>query len=559
MMRSFTHHAVSFALLLCGMMCSALAQTPQTPQTPKKNPGGIIAGKVTIKGKAAPGIVVGVRVGQPMTGYEPTFKGTTDQDGKYRIVDVLPGSYDIAPVAPAYVVSDAQSGRGKMVVLAEGESVDGIDFALVRGGVITGKVTDADGRPVIEQRVSLISADPQTNPRAVYSFSGVQTDDRGIYRMFGLAAGSYKVSVGQGEDRFYTSVSGRPVYKQTFYPDVADANKATIVEVTEGSETPNVDIALGRTTQTYAASGRVINGENGKPIANVRFGLQYMIDGQRRQFMGASAFSNTQGDFKIEGLVPGKYAIFISPQQDGDIHGDAVTFEVLDQDITELVIKSSSGISVAGTVVLENIEDKSVLARFSQLKVTGYVQSETPTGNVMHSATINPDGSFVLKGLEPGMAYIQLGSPQDYSLLKGFAVSRTERDGVIQPRGIEIKNGDQVSGVKVVVSYGNATVHGVVKVENGTLPDNARFYIQVTKPGEQTPAIRSPQVDARGHFMMEGIPAGTYVFIVTVVTPQNVTRVPPPRVRQQVSVVDGVVNDITLIVDLSQNSGPPSQ
>jgi hypothetical protein len=176
----------------------------------------------------------------------------------------------VAPVATAFVIFDSTNANGQTVVLSEGESVDGIDFALVRGGVITGKVTDADGRPVVEQSVSLISAETQTNPRGpVYSFSGVQTDDRGIYRMFGLAAGRYKVSAG-GEDGFYMTSSGRASYKQTFHPDVTDVSKAAMVEVTEGGEASNVDIALGRASQTYAASGRVINGESGEPIANVR-------------------------------------------------------------------------------------------------------------------------------------------------------------------------------------------------------------------------------------------------------------------------------------------------
>src|SRR5450432_3396866 len=168
MMRSLTHYAVSLALVLF----TASFLIAQTPATATKVPGAIVTGKVTIKGKAAPGIVVGLRVGQPSTSFEPTYKGTTDPDGKYRISDVAPGSYEVAPVAPAFVVSDQANSR-QTVVLAEGESVDGIDFALVRGGVITGKVSDADGRPVVEQRVNLLLADTQTNPRIpVRSFSG---------------------------------------------------------------------------------------------------------------------------------------------------------------------------------------------------------------------------------------------------------------------------------------------------------------------------------------------------------------------------------------------------
>ena len=553
MMRSLTRYSASLALVLCCTASSSFAQTP----APKKSPGGVIAGKVTIKGKVAPGIVVGVRVGQPMNPFEPTFRGTTDQEGKYRISDVPAGSYEVAPVAPAFVIFDSANPRGQAIVLTEGESVDGIDFALVRGGVITGKVTDAEGRPVVEQRVSLNLADQQPNQRAtVYSFSGTQTDDRGIYRMFGLAAGRYKVSVGQSGDNFFMAGSGRQSYKQTFHPDATDVSKATVIEVTEGSEATNIDISLGRVNQTFAASGRVIN-ESGQPVGNVSFGLQLMIDAQRRAFVGTNATANSNGDFKVEGLMPGKYAISIVPQQGSDLRADAVTFEVIDQDVTDLLIKSSLGVSVGGTIVLENTDDKALFSKLIQLNVQAYVQTEKQQGGMMHTAAINADGSFVIKGLEAGTAFILLGATIDRTLLKGFTVTRIERDGIIQARGLEIKNGDQISGVRMVVSYGNATVHGVVNVENGTLSPDARLFVRVNKAGETRPNLPAPQVDARGHFMIEGMPAGTYDFSVTVISAQTPgTRL--PTARQQVSVADGVVTDVVITLDLSRKPGPPS-
>ena len=50
-------------------------------------------------------------------------------------------------------------GQGRVLNLSANEAVEGIDFKLTRGGVITGRITDADGRPVIEERISLIAVD----------------------------------------------------------------------------------------------------------------------------------------------------------------------------------------------------------------------------------------------------------------------------------------------------------------------------------------------------------------------------------------------------------------
>lgn len=215
-MNSLTSWAITLALALGCTGISLRAQSQA--KTARK---GSVAGKVTIKGKAAPGIAVGLRVSQPAGPFEPTFKAKTDQEGNYRVTDVPAGTYQVAPVAPGYVVSDVNNIRVQTVALTEGESVEGIDFALIRGGVITGKVTDAEGRPVIEQGVSLLQADPPPNQRGpvyqVYPVASFQTDDRGIYRMFGLAAGRYKVAAGSSQDTFFMSgATGRPSYKQTF-------------------------------------------------------------------------------------------------------------------------------------------------------------------------------------------------------------------------------------------------------------------------------------------------------------------------------------------------------
>ena len=63
-------------------------------------------------------------------------------------------------------------------------------------------------------------------------------------------------------------------YKRTFYPDATDANEARIVEVSEGSETVDIDIRLGRSLPRFAVSGRVVDGETGKSLPGLRVGLE---------------------------------------------------------------------------------------------------------------------------------------------------------------------------------------------------------------------------------------------------------------------------------------------
>src|SRR6185369_10927470 len=210
---SFSAHYLPAVLLtILSIPTSLWAQA--APKQPTKAPRGSISGRVTIKEKSAMGVVVSLRKTVQANPFEVALRATTDQDGNYRIANVPPGSYEVMPSAPAFVPSDLKEQRNKTVLVAEDENVDNINFALVRGGVITGKVTDADGRPVIQQQVNLYRVETfdqqqQGQPRRIYANARGQTDDRGMYRVFGLMPGRYKVGVGRSDESFAPSFSAQ--------------------------------------------------------------------------------------------------------------------------------------------------------------------------------------------------------------------------------------------------------------------------------------------------------------------------------------------------------------
>ena len=491
---------------------------------------------------------MGVRSSRPAQ-FDPTFKATTDQDGNYRVGDVPTGSYEVASVAPAFVISEVNNSRGQTLIIIEGEHVEGIDFDLVRGGVITGKVTDADGSPVVAERVNLLPVDQRNQRGPVYAVSsGFQTDDRGIYRMFGIRPGSYKVSIGQGDTTFYgVSGTGRPAYRATFYPDATDPAKATIVEIDEGTETNKIDITLGPTVPGFSVSGRVVD-ESGKPVSNVSIGLSriIMIDANNssRSGGGTGARSDSQGEFRVENLPPGKYSISSYPPPESDLRTGPVAFEILDQDVTGLLIKSSIGASLSGMVVLEGSKDNSAAARLARLHITASVYGDGNPG-FGRTSQINPNGSFRFGGFPAGTVNFSLGG----DLLRGFAISRLERDGVVQQNGIQIQNVEQVTGIRVVVAYYNGAIRGVVKLENGTWPSSGRLLIQLTKSGDQSGNIQPSDADSRGHFLIEGLAAGDYELRVIAYVPGSSQR--PPTTKQIVTVTDGAATNVTVTIDLT--------
>lgn len=541
---------LSFSVPLCAQ--------PGSKQT-IKTAGGSVSGRVTVKEKAAVGVVMSLRKTDVMP-FESFLRATTDQDGVYRITNVPAGSYEVVPAVPGFVLADLKDARGKPVLVGEDENVENLNFALVRGGVITGRITDADGRPVIQHQVNIYTASAfdQTKgpPRPTFPASGAQTDDRGIYRVYGLTPGTYKVAAGRSEDGFSAAYGPtRSTYKQVFHPDATEPAKATVIEVSEGSEAANVDIVLGRALQTFSVTGRVVDGERGLPVPNLRFGVQRVV-GARVEFVNMMTNSNSQGDFIIEALIPGKYSVFAWPGAGSEMRTETLTFDIIDQDISGLTVKVSKGASVSGLVVFET-EDKSVLAKLSEVQVRGFVTSSTGTSGMGSSATspIAPDGGFRLNGLPGGNVNFMLGSQNNPFPPKGFTLVRVERDGVATPRFLEIKEGEQVTGVRVVLAYGNASIRGLVKLENGSLPEGARIFIRLAKPGDNNNSLRPPPVDLRGHFLMEGIPGGTYEITASVVGSINA----PTRqrtARREVTLQDGVVTDLTITLDMSEAPKP---
>lgn len=552
-MRFFTNRLFRTLLLLhlIAVVSPAISQTKSA-----KTANGSVSGHVTVRAKSAAGMTVLLRASGFNQTPSPSYRATTDAEGNYRIADVPPGSYQIAPSAPSYVIS----GNQKVVIIGEGEAVEDFDFAVVRGGVVTGKVTNADGRPVIEERVYLVAADPAPQQGFMGNQQGAVTDDRGVYRIFGIKEGRYRVAVGKSERSFFESVAnGRKLYQQTFHPDVSDPMKATIIEVGEGTEATNIDVLLGAPIQTYTAAGRAVSAENGQPVPNVRFGLRTIVDGSPRNgsFAGSNVVANSKGEFRLENLMPGKYATFLVPVTEDEVFAEAVSFEVLDQDVSGLLVKTHKGASITGVVTLEGTSNKELIARIPQLHLNAWVSGDEMTSPVARSSAIGPDGSFRMGGLQPGTAGFGFGYNQG-PLSKGLVISRIERDGVLQPQGIAVKAGEQIGGVRIVVVYAGATVRGMIKVHNGTLPPETRFHVELNEKAGELPMMTHPiEVDARGRFLIESLPAGTHELMVIPFVPGAVpgARVPPRRIQQQINVTDGE-NDVTVVIDLKTEDPP---
>jgi protocatechuate 3,4-dioxygenase beta subunit len=556
---------------------SSFTTSAQTADSKPKATASI-AGRVTIGDKPAAGIIVAVN---GINQQDLIAQATSDAEGKYRIGGLAPGQITVGTFAPTYVSPASPTFiGGRTLNLSADEVVEGIDFKLTRGGVITGRVTDGEGKPVVEERISLNQIDDGRGPTQAVpgrpmvtrapNPSMYSTEDRGIYRIYGLPAGRYLVSVGDEAGGMGT-VRGAGYYPRTYYPDTTDAAKAAIVELSEGGEAKNIDINVGLRAHTYTVSGRIIDADTNQPIAGVDYSFGPLRQNQNQTFMSggysASTPTNTNGEFRIEGVEPGRYAIMAisnsfpgAANQQPKLYSDPVQFEITDGDVGGLEVKASRGLSISGTVVTEGITDKRALAAVSRLFVTGFVQ---PSGSGIQtfvgvaSSPIAADGSFQLDGLKPGKVSLNVNGSGSIDS-RSITVSRVvyERD---LPNGqLDLPAGQNISGVRIYLAYGTGIVKGEVKVEGGTLPTDAFLFVALQRENQ---LVRPPnaQVDARGRFIITGIPAGTYDAVLQIISLGPATNLPrgfPRTQRQQVTVSDDSELQITFTIDLTPKEGP---
>jgi hypothetical protein len=553
-------------LLFCVLLCSI---TPVLFAQTDKPATASITGRITFKNQPLPGVTVtlesgGVRGIAPASARRPVT-AKTDQDGRYRLLGIAAGEYLVSPRALAYVLpAEGWTGRpGKNVNIGDGEQIENIDFTLVKGGVIAGRITDHLERPVIQQRVNLrrfIAPESTTTvPFSVSGFFMSETDDRGMYRLFGLQAGRYLLSVGEGGEQGVVMI-GRTgkFYPRTFYPDAKTEKEAKVIEVTEGGEVTGIDIKLPKPEKSYEARGRVIDASTGTPL--IGLGLTYRQMGNDPTLIGAFGMTqertNAQGEFLLQGLLPGKYmAVMQAMETASEYYSDPITFEIFESDVEGLEVRATRGASISGLVVIEGTTDPAMLKRVTDVLVSVYPETppsspsaQMPMLNFGGNRQTNPDGTFRLAGVRPGKNRL---SANVMGMMTPLMVARIERDGVEIPGALDITAGDQITGIKVVMVFGSGIIRGQVTVVNGTLPPDAQLLVSAQRlSGASRTGGRPAQVDARGKFVLEGLAPGEYELVLS--SFMRAGAAPgsrPPVVRQKITVGAGETT-ATLTYDL---------
>src|SRR5262245_22286701 len=504
-----------------------------------------VSGRVTLKGEPARAVEVILVTAIRWSANAP--RARTDENGRFLFTNVAAGSYEIFAVAPGYV------SASEMHSVADGVKVENVDLKIKRGGVIAGRIRDSRGRPVIEETITLKKLDkPQSYSSYNPDDNMSRTDDRGVYRIYGLPEGRYLVSVGYASPERITS--SRAFYPRVFYPNASSESEAKVIDVSEGSEATDVDITVSDPKETRDVSGRVVDADTGQPVEGVRIEVRGISsDGLPMDGSGESE-SGPNGAFRFFGLLPGKYTLFTESIRNMGIVGDPVIFDISDGDATGIELNVHRGAaSISGIVVIEGTSDPKVLARLSQVYLYATIILAAPKmgeREPMPPVQVNADGSFRMDGLQAGKARIGRWSRSDE-----LTIARIERNEAPTGERIEIDAGEQVTGVRVVFLYGALTLRGEMKVVGGTLPADCRGYVIALRADQNAEYSQSAWSDARGQFVIENLAPGEYEIRVSPRCPDPEISQRFPSVKKRVFVGGDNQQPVTFVVDLSRKEG----
>ena len=333
-------------------------------------------------------------------------------------------------------------GPGRDVSLADGEFVVNADLHLILGAVLTGRVTDPDGQPVVGEFVELTRIGQLGPPDEPFDLPGGEgdffTDHNGEYRIYGIPPGRYVVSIGvdvakvtgtkDGWPHYFHSigkVDGDHYFEQTFHPGTRKRSRAAIVEVSTGAIVRNVNISVGRSIRAFTITGCVIHDETRTPIRHCYLELGYYLhQGCRSSYiMDGPSDTDENGNFRVEGLLPGRFFISAQFEEETELYCTPVEFEIKSQDIDGLEVKAHWGVELRGVVVIEGPESEEAVKRLAQLKLRADMQRQASSGHHSRGCTVKSDGRFVIRGVRPGPVHLSLEFEE---MAKYFSIVRIE-------------------------------------------------------------------------------------------------------------------------------------
>src|ERR1700722_14271190 len=461
------------------------------------------------------------------------YTAVTGGDGGFRVEGVVPGRYHLFVERTGYLEMEKHHTRsdGRVLTLAAGQEVTDVLVRLQAAAVVEGRVTDEDGDPLTDAQVAVLRQTVVAGRPHWQQAGAERTNDLGEYRIPGLPAGSYYVSVSPPPDfksliaaasnapavdvrtteghtndarANESSASSPTAYATTYYPGTQDLRQASAVQLHAGDDFP-VNFSLAPSPSV------VVRGS----IANLGAGSSALVMLQSKDFNLTlnGAEIRKDGSFEIRDVAPGTYTVVATVSGATPLMARQ-GLEVGSENVESLHLVPQAGGWVHGRLRLESrAAPRLDLSQFflalrsaeGDDDVLGALSLGEGFATVAH---VSGDGGFEWKNVPPGRYYVELaGDPVASTewFMKSIAAGGREATDT----GFSVSSG--VTGVELVASANGAVVDGVaVDAQGAPLANATVVAVPEARLRARTDRYRKTVSDQSGHFTLHGLPPGEY-------------------------------------------------
>ena len=498
-------------------------------------------------------------------------QAVTDDSGRFMFTGVEPGDYRISVDREGYVRQEygqrSFNSPGTIVSVAAGQRVTNIDFQMIPGGSISGRIFNEEGEPIANASVQAQTYTYQQGRRVLMpTGQGAQTNDLGEFRLFWLSPGDYYITAtrrgnlaaanpvvvqqtvteqrgqqggpgGRGANRGgpnpTPAAAGAPQNEQTYapsyFPGTVNPESASAISLTPGGEVRGVEFGI-RPTPTVSVRGQVIvpvstapaaqatpapqppaggrggiGPRGGGPGGRPQINVMLTRTGAGRFWFGGQNRTNVRQDgfFDISGVVPGSYNLTVVARQDGQQFSSRIKLDVADNGVDNLTIALKPGIAIPGRIFLDGTPPAGF--RMNQLRVNLMPAEEMGGGVGPTNAQVGEDGTFTIPNV-PSLEYrVRVGGlPQGAYVMAGRIGSE---DAVNQPFSV---SGDQVV-LQLQIGFLAGQVRGTVVDARGSAYQGAMVTLVPDDPRRlRTELYFSTPTDQYGRFNFATVPPGGY-------------------------------------------------
>jgi hypothetical protein len=462
------------------------------------------------KGSLA-GIVTNVKTGSPLKKATVTLipvsragsgnnSVDTDEQGRFFFRSLDAGLYRVSGSRQGFLPTSygarKPGGIGTPVIVAEGQDVKDLAVTLMPQSVITGKVLDEDGDPVVNTMVRSMRNIYRNGKRQWFPTAGANTNDIGEYRIANLEPGRYILAtnarlVAGDVTRLPApeSQSEEPerIYAATYYPSTLSASVAIPINVTPGDELRGIDIRLLKTS-VFRVRGRVVGYSDPRPVA-------VMLTPRDNDLM-APLMAMTRGadfDFEIRGVLPGEYTAIAQSRSGSQLWVASEPIIVTGTNVDGVRLSVVEAAEIHGIV---KVVDASAPPNFKNLSVSLMASA---TRSTAVTSPVREDMQFTLSGVSPMRQDIAVHGFPDTCYVQSIRYGGAE----VPADGAEMHAGGTL---EITLSCQAAQLDAVVTTQDDKVAPHAAFALVPKGGGAAIARI----TDENGYVSLRGLKPGDY-------------------------------------------------